>query len=159
MLSNDGQDIADGQLTFGNVNYDKRARLLLIDDVAVHRIIICKMAAKAGLATFEAESCGDVVRLTTTKGFECVTLDLSLGERAGTEVLRHFALCGFRAPIVIVSGSDTGATQYAYDLGVTLGLNMLDPVGKPVDLSKLREIFVAIAAEWTEARRLEAAAL
>jgi CheY-like chemotaxis protein len=158
MALNDGQDSADTQLTFRGTNYDKRARLLVIDDVAVHRVIICKMAVKAGLAPFEAETCGDVVRLTTTNDFECATLDLSLGERAGTEVLRHFSICNFRAPIVIVSGSDAGATQYAFDLGMSLGLKMLDPVGKPVDLSKLREIFASIATEWQHTRRLEAAA-
>jgi CheY-like chemotaxis protein len=158
MPLNDGQDAAEAPLTFARANYDKRARLLVIDDVAVHRTIICKMAAKVGLATFEAENCGDVVRLTMTNGFECATLDLSLGERAGTEVLRHFSLCGFKAPIIIVSGSDTGVTQYAFDLGMSLGLNMLDPVGKPVDLSKLRETLAMIAAEWQETSRLETAA-
>src|ERR1019366_9053606 len=128
-------------------NYDKCARLLVIEDDAVHRTIICKMAVKAGLAPFEAANCGDVVRLTPTNDFECATLDLSLGERAGTEVLRHFSICGFRAPIVIVSGSDADVTQYALDLGNWLGLNMLDPVGKPVDLPRFRDIFEKIAAE------------
>jgi len=155
MTFNDGQD---AQLSFWRTNYDKCARLLVIDDDAVHRTIICKMAVKAGLAPFEAANCGDVVRLTTTNDFECATLDLSLGERAGTEVLRHFSICGFRAPIVIVSGSDADVTQYAFDLGMSLDLNMMEPVGKPVDLSRFREIFETIATDWQQAWRLETAA-
>jgi CheY-like chemotaxis protein len=158
MSFNDGQDTADKPLTFARANYDKRARLLAIDDIAVHRLIICKMAAKAGFATFEADGCGDVVRLTTIGDFECATLDLSLGERTGAEVLHHFSICGFRAPIIIVSGSDTSITQYAFDLGISLGLNMMDPVVKPVDLSKLREHFRMIVSEWEKTRRLESAA-
>ena len=156
---NHGQGTADNQLTFRRTNYDKRARLLVIDDDAVHRMIICKMALKAGLATFEAENCGDVVRLTTSNDFECATLDLSLGERAGTEVLRHFSICGFRAPIVIVSGADADTTQHALDLGNWLGLKMLDPVGKPVDLPRFRDIFEKVAAQWQELLRLDSAAV
>ena len=155
MTFNDGQD---AQLSFRRTNYDKCARLLVIDDNAVDRTIICKMAVKASLAPFEAENCGDVVRLTTTNDFECATLDLSLGERAGTEVLRHFSICGFRAPIVIVSGAAADVTQYAFDLGMSLDLNMMEPLGKPVDLSRFREIFETIASDWQQARRLETAA-
>jgi DNA-binding response OmpR family regulator len=155
MTFNDGQDT---QLSFRRTNHDKCARLLVIDDDAVHRTIISKMAVKAGLAPSEAENCGDVVRLTTTNDFECATLDLSLGERAGTEVLRHFSICGFRAPIVIVSGSDADVTRYAFDLGMSLDLNMMQPVGKPVNLSRFREIFETIVTDWQHARRLEATA-
>ena len=157
MAFNDGQGAAATELSFRGSNYDKCARLLVIDDDFVHRVIICKMALKAGLAPYEATNCGDVVRLTTSNDFECATLDLSLGERAGTEVLRHFSICGFRAPIVIVSGSDAEVTRHAFDLGRSLGLTMLDPVGKPVDLSKFREMFQTIAADWQHARRLESA--
>ena len=144
-------------LSFRRTNYDKKARVLVVDDDAVHRIIICKLAIKAGLAPFEAGNCGDVVRLTTSDGFECATLDLSLGERAGTEVLRHFSICGFRAPIVIVSGSEADVTQHAFDLGQSLGLNMWEPLGKPVDLSRFREIFETVAAQWRGEQRLELA--
>jgi len=159
MTFDHGQGTADNQLTFRRTNYDKRARLLVIDDDAVHRMIICKMALKAGLATFEAENCGDVVRLTTSNEFECATLDLSLGERAGTEVLRHFSICGFLAPIIIVSGADADATQHALDLGNWLGLKMLAPVGKPVDLPRFRDIFEKVAAQWPDSRRLDSAAV
>jgi CheY-like chemotaxis protein len=158
MTFNDAREADDSQPAVGRAKYDNRARLLVIDDDAVHRMIICKMALKSGLAPSEAENCGEVVRLTTTNTFECATLDLSLGERAGTEVLRHFSICGFRAPIVIVSGSDADATSYAFNLGKSLGLKMVEPLGKPVNLPRFREIFEAIAAEWQRPRWLDSAA-
>jgi CheY-like chemotaxis protein len=123
-------------------------RLLVIDDAEVHRMIICKIAIKAGFVTMEAENCGDVVRLTTLNDFECVTLDLSLGEQAGTEVLRHFSICGFRSPIIILSGANPDVTRNALELGQSLDLNMLDPVGKPADLAALREKLAIIAKDW-----------
>jgi CheY-like chemotaxis protein len=114
-------------------------RILVIDDDAVHRAIICKLAAKVGFYPVEAENCGDVVRLTSVGDFACVTLDLSLGERVGTEVLLHFSLCRFRAPIIILSGADPQVARSAFEFGQSLDLDMVDPVGKPVSPAGLRE--------------------
>jgi DNA-binding response OmpR family regulator len=127
---------------------DSLPRLLVIDDSEVHRSIICKIGARAGFEPVEAENCGDVVRLTTLNEFECATLDLSLGERAGTEVLRHFAICDFRAPIIILSGADDHVAQKAQKLGLSLDLHMLEPVPKPVDLAVLREVLTKVADTW-----------
>jgi CheY-like chemotaxis protein len=129
-------------------NQPTAPQLLVIDDSEVHRIIICKIAIKAGFVTMEAENCGDVVRLTTLNKFEGATLDLSLGERAGTEVLRHFAICKFRAPIIILSGANPEVTRNAYELGQSLDLNMLEPIGKPADLAALREMLTTMARDW-----------
>ena len=146
-LFDDARRAAETAAGFGNVDQENAPRLLVIDAVTVHRMIICKLAAKAGFVPFEAEGCGDVVRLTTTQNLECATLDLSLGERAGTEVLQHFALCGFRAPVIILSGAEPEVARQAFELGRSLGLNMLEPIGKPVDLARLRERFTVIAAQ------------
>jgi CheY-like chemotaxis protein len=149
-LFDDGRRATEIAANFG-ISDDRPAKLLVVDDVAVHRLIICKLAAKAGFVPFEAEGCGDVLRLTATQQFECATLDLSLGEREGTEVLRHFALCGFRAPVIILSGADPAVSRDAYELGLSLDLNMLEPIGKPVDLAGLRERFASLAAERPQA--------
>jgi CheY-like chemotaxis protein len=153
-LFDDGRRAAETAATFGHDGQDNETRLLVIDDVAVHRMIICKLAAKTGFIPFEAEGCGDVVRLTTTQDFACATLDLSLGERAGTEVLRHFSICGFRAPVIILSGADPAVARDAFELGQSLDLDMLEPMAKPIDLAGLREKFAVIVAEKLEKRRL-----
>lgn len=123
-------------------------RLLVIDDCEVHRQIICKLAAKAGFEPMEAESCAAAVELMTYHDFEGVTLDLALGERAGTEVLRHFAECDFRSPIIILSGAKAEVTRKAHDFGQSLDLTMLEAVAKPVDLTELREQLSIIARAW-----------
>ena len=134
------------------------ARLLVIDDDAVHRAIICKLAAKVGFDAVEARNCGDVVRLTAIGDFGCVTLDLSLGERAGTEVLLHFSLCRFRAPILIVSGADSALTRSAFEFGQSRDLDMLEPVGKPIRSTELRERLTVVAEDLRSKRRANAPA-
>ena len=153
-LHDDGKRASGTAARSGHGHGDDRpVRILVIDDVAVHRMIISKLAAKAGFEPVEAENCGDVVRLTTLQQFDCATLDLSLGERAGTEVLRHFSICGFRAPIIILSGADADVATDAFELGQSLGLNMQMPIGKPVNLTNLREKLNLIAADAQKSRR------
>ena len=72
------------------------------------------------------------------------TLDLSLGERAGTEVITELARYDFRAPVIIISGSDPRTADEAQEMGVALGLDMREPVPKPVDLANLRRRFVEL---------------
>ncbi len=133
--------------TFGP-NWDVGSpAILIVDDVPIHRMIICKVAIKAGFAPSEAGNWEEVRRLVAAVDFECATLDLSLGEQLGTEVLRDLYDLDFRAPIVIVSGSDSLAAESAYDFGRALGLNMLEPVGKPLDLARLRKILARILYE------------
>ncbi|WP_022721928.1 response regulator [Rhodopseudomonas sp. B29] len=123
-------------------------RLLVIDDDAVHRAIICKIAIRAGFEPVEAATLSDVVELMTYNDFEGATVDLSLGEEAGTDVLRHFADRDFRSPIIILSGATAEVTRKAHDLGQTLDLTMLEAVGKPVDLAELRNQLSTIARTW-----------
>jgi DNA-binding response OmpR family regulator len=149
---NDLRDDAAAPATSNAVNQGG-PRLLVIDDDAVHRTIICKMATKLGFDAVEAESCGDVVRLTSIGTFGCATLDLSLGERVGTEVLLHFSLCRFRAPIIILSGADAALTRSAYEFGLSLDLDMVDPVGKPVSLAELRERLTMVAGDLQSKRQ------
>lgn len=125
-----------------------KPRLLVIDDDQVHRTIICKIAVRAGFEPVEAGTLDEVVELTTYNDFEGVTLDLSLGEQAGTEVLRHFADRDFRAPIIILSGAKSEIARKAHDFGESLDLTMLEAVSKPVDLTELREQLSIIARTW-----------
>jgi len=124
------------------------ARLLVIDDVAVHRMIICKAAQKVGYATLEAGNVGEAAEVAHDVDLACITLDLSLGERAGIEVLRGLCRLARTMPVIIISGADPEGTRAAYDFGVDLGLNMQPPISKPVDLVKLRDALTEIELKW-----------
>lgn len=147
--------VAEALAPFERIKQDKAPQILIIDDDEVHRGILSKVAQRAGFVAIEAKDCADVVRQTLLNDFDCATLDLSLGEREGTEVLLHFSICGFRAPVIILSGAEADIAGKAYDLGKSLDLNMLPAVSKPVDLAALREQLTGLAQEWT-ARRAKA---
>jgi CheY-like chemotaxis protein len=116
------------------------ARLLVIDDDDLHRLIICRVAAKAGYVLSEAASYEDAARLVQETVFDCITLDLSLGPHAGVEMLRHLWVIKSKTPIIIISGSDDAICKETARIGKSLNLNIWALVPKPVDLSALRQM-------------------
>jgi two-component system, chemotaxis family, chemotaxis protein CheY len=113
-------------------------RLLVIDDDNLHRMIICRVAAKAGFIPGGAATYEEASQLAQETSFDCITLDLSLGQHGGVEMLRHLWVIGCKAPIIIISGCDDETCRETMRVGKSLNLNVWEPVPKPVDLAMLR---------------------
>jgi len=122
-------------------------RLLVIDDDDLHRMIICRVAAKAGYLPAGAASYEEAVKLVQQTAFDCITLDLSLGDHVGVEMLRHFWVVGCKAPIIIISGCDGPTCSESAKVAESLKLNVWELVPKPVDLAVLRELLERLKAE------------
>ncbi len=119
-------------------------RLLVIDDANLHRAILCRIGEKAGFEVMPAASFDEAAKLLRAGEFDCVTLDLSLGDRAGVEVLHLLSVIKYQAPIIIISGAEDAVCEETVRIGKTLNLNLCTPVPKPVDLSALRESLARI---------------
>src|ERR1700761_4097265 len=109
-------------------------RLLAIDDDNLHRMIICRVAAKAGYAPAGAASYEEAAQLVQDNAFDCITLDLSLGEHAGVELLRHLWVIGCKATIIIISGCDDGTCGDSRRIAESLKLKVWESIPKPVNL-------------------------
>jgi two-component system chemotaxis response regulator CheY len=77
--------------------------------------------------------------------FDCITLDLSLGEQSGIEILKLLAELRCRTPIIIVSGSEDATCAETVRIGNLLELNLCPPIPKPIHLAVLRRTLVQIA--------------
>jgi two-component system, chemotaxis family, chemotaxis protein CheY len=106
-------------------------RLLVVDDDNLHRMIICRVAAKAGFLPAGAASYDEAAKLAQETAFDCITLDLSLGNHAGSEMLHHLSLLGSTAPIE------------------RLNLDIWECIPKPVDLVMLRHFLERLKASWS----------
>lgn len=115
-------------------------KLLIVDDDTVHRMVLARVAKQAGYDVDEAPNYETAGRLMGQDTFACVTLDLSLGEHGGLDVLQRLAHLGFHAPIIIVSGSDDQVREEALVAARRLGLNILCAFGKPINLSHMRTL-------------------
>jgi two-component system, chemotaxis family, chemotaxis protein CheY len=125
-------------------------RLLVIDDDNLHRMIICRAAAKAGYVPAGAATYDEAAQLVRDTAFDCITLDLSLGDHAGIEMLRHLWVIGCKAPIIIVSGCDNATCSESEKVAESLKLNVWESIPKPVDLAVLRESLERLKASRAE---------
>jgi len=115
-------------------------KLLAIDDDTVHRMVICRIARQAGFEVDEAASYEAARRMVGLSVYGCVTLDLSLGERGGVDVLQYMAEIGYPSPVIVISGSDDEVRSEAFTAARKLNLNVCQPFSKPVRLADLREL-------------------
>jgi|SRR5579862_6285040 len=113
-------------------------RLLAIDDDTLQRMVICRIAVRAGYRPAGAASYDEAAKLARQARFDCITLDLSLGDHGGSEMLHHLAQIGCTAPILVVSGCDSATCSESVTLAKSLYLNVSYWLPKPVDLVLLR---------------------
>jgi two-component system, chemotaxis family, chemotaxis protein CheY len=125
-------------------------RLLVIDDDNLHRMIICRVAARAGYLPAGAASYDEAVQLVQNSVFDCITLDLSLGEHAGVELLRHLWVIGCKAPVIIISGCDDMTCSETQSVAASLKLNLWESIPKPVNLAVLRDSLERLRASRAE---------
>lgn len=125
-------------------------RLLVIDDDSLHRMIICRVAAKAGYLPSGAASYDEAAQFVQENAFDCITLDLSLGEHAGVEMLRHLWVIGCKVPIVIISGCDDTICSDTEKVAESLKLNVWESIPKPVNLAVLRHCLERLKASREE---------
>jgi two-component system chemotaxis response regulator CheY len=127
--------------------------LLAIDDAALHLSIVRKIAEQAGFRTTGANSVADAARLLRERVFDCITLDLSLGEQSGVDILKLLAGMKCRTPIIVVSGSGDETCDETFRIGNFLDLNLCPPIPKPINLAILRQAFLKIS-DGTQRQRL-----
>jgi two-component system, chemotaxis family, chemotaxis protein CheY len=119
-------------------------KLLIVDDDRVHRMVIARIARQAGYEVDEAATYEAALHLMGEASYACLTLDLSLGEHGGHDVLQHLARIGFPAPVIVVSGSDDTVREAALAVARRLGVNVCCAFGKPMNLSHLRTLLSEI---------------
>jgi two-component system chemotaxis response regulator CheY len=128
-------------------NNSMATELLAIDDADLHLSIVRKIATQVGFHTTGANSVSEATRLLRERSFDCITLDLSLGEQSGVEILQLLAQMKCRTPIIVISGSGDAACDETFNIGNFLDLNLCPPIPKPIHLAVLRKALTQIADE------------
>ncbi|MCH8189079.1 MAG: response regulator [Proteobacteria bacterium] len=121
-----------------------KPRLLAIDDDPE----VCEFLEDAvGSLGFEVRSVSDPHEVDDVyRAFQptAIVLDLVMPERDGIQILRFLATEGCEAPIALISGHDQPMVRRAISLGEALGLNLTEPLRKPIQLADLRSVLKKI---------------
>jgi EAL domain-containing protein (putative c-di-GMP-specific phosphodiesterase class I)/CheY-like chemotaxis protein len=118
--------------------------VLAIDDDEVLLDMIQKVARSTGFAVMGMADSTEFQAALSTRAPSVVLLDLQLADCDGVELLRVLADAGCRAQIILMSGYDARVLSMARKIGLSLGLEMADPLEKPFRLAELRQILQKI---------------
>ncbi|UZE49323.1 EAL domain-containing response regulator [Rhodopseudomonas sp. P2A-2r] len=112
--------------------------LLVVDDDATQRSVISRIAQRLGYETTMAVSFDEAAELITDRRFDCITVDLSLGEHDGIELLRLIGELRPTPKVVVISGCDTRILNATVRMAHAAGIMDVRSVPKPVDFGLLR---------------------
>lgn len=113
-------------------------RLLVIEDDPVLRELIVRAAENAGYETAQATSCSEAIERLRLEKFSCVTLDLTLEDGDGANVMSQMAQSGCEVPVIVISGMDARSRSASRALAKRLDIRILQSFPKPIDLAALR---------------------
>jgi DNA-binding response OmpR family regulator len=117
--------------------------VLVVDDDADVRRLVCAELERAGYRAGAAASGSDGLAMAASGGYDALVVDQMLPDLTGLALLRALTRAGVRVPVVFITGH--GADQFR-DAAVTLGA--VECLDKPIRPAGIVEAVVrAIAAD------------
>lgn len=113
-------------------------RILVVDDDPVQGAVISGVCQRLGYHPIFANSYQAAADLITARQFDCFTLDLSLGDRDGIELLRLIASRGGARRVIVISGCDERILSATVRMAHAVGIVDAISLPKPIDLASLR---------------------
>jgi EAL domain-containing protein (putative c-di-GMP-specific phosphodiesterase class I)/FixJ family two-component response regulator len=114
--------------------------VLVVDDDVMQGKIISGLCANLGRLAACATSFEAAADLLATRSFECVTIDLSLGNHDGIELLRLIADLGIIPRVIIISGCEERILNATVRMAHAAGIADAVSLPKPINLATLREM-------------------
>ena len=121
-------------------------RLLIVDDDKIHRIIYSTIAQKMDYAVDLAGSVSEAESALKSRAYDCIVLDLILGDEWGRDVVDLLATLEKKPPVMLVSGAHEQLLAETLRHGRDLGVHMFEPVRKPVNMALIRSLLHSIDA-------------
>jgi EAL domain-containing protein (putative c-di-GMP-specific phosphodiesterase class I)/ActR/RegA family two-component response regulator len=113
--------------------------LVVIDDDDLVGQLVVEAAQQVGFVASAVQDFEALKRQVDVGEPDLMVLDLVLPNVDGIQVLRFLADRGCKAKIWLLSGFDPKVVQTAERLGVSLGLNIVGALNKPVSVTTLKE--------------------
>ena len=120
-------------------------RLLALDDDEDSADLIVRAAVKCGYEGLPMTNADSFVDTVARWRPDVVTLDIGMPNVDGAGAIALLAELNFKGQIIIVSGKSDWLRKLVADLGLRMGLAIAGNEQKPVDISRLRSLLLAIS--------------
>ncbi|MBS0533082.1 MAG: response regulator [Proteobacteria bacterium] len=127
--------------------------LLVVDDDPIQRTIIARLGQQAGFKVTAAAGFDEAAGMLDKQVFDCVTLDLGLGERSGALLLPLIAKTGYNLPVLVISGADDHLLEATTLMSKSLQIDAR-VFAKPLDLSGVRDTLTKLRQQAVTTRAL-----
>ena len=112
--------------------------VLVVDDEALVRGAMARVAKEVGYQTIETDSIDDLNDILDRADVAHILLDLSIGRTDAVEVLQGLAARGCHSTVTLVSGHDQATMDAVREIGSRRGLAMGPTLHKPFRPDALR---------------------
>jgi CheY-like chemotaxis protein len=117
-------------------------RVLVVDDVAINRVVACHLVARAGAQAEQAENGKLAVERVCAGGIDLVLMDIQMPVMDGKSATREIiSRLGVRAPKIVALTAHALAEERAE----CLALGMSGYLTKPIDMDALSRILAQVA--------------
>ena len=113
-------------------------RLLVVDDDTLQCRIIEAVASQMKIAVTCVGSFEAATNMLLNRPFDCISVDLSLGDRSGIELLRAISILETVPRVIIISGCDERVLNATVRMAIDVGIPDARSIAKPVDIACLR---------------------
>lgn len=114
-------------------------RILVVDDDLVQGAVISSVCGRLGYKVVCVTSYQAAADQIVQGEFDFITIDLSLGDRDGIELLRLIAAEGRAPRVIVISGCDQRILNASVRMAHAAGIVDAVSLPKPIDLVSLRE--------------------
>ncbi len=116
-----------------------RIRIVAVDDDRRILRILKQVCERVGFEVHSVQDANFFESSFRTFEPELVFLDLNMRNIDGVELLRHMAEERPGTTVVVIGGVNPRMLSAARTLGISLGLNMLEPISKPLMVADIRQ--------------------
>jgi EAL domain-containing protein (putative c-di-GMP-specific phosphodiesterase class I) len=117
-----------------------RPQLLVVDDDCGIRRLVSRAVEACNAQCLEAGSLEEMALVLKHESPGLLLLDLSLDRSDAYDALAVLKRKEFKGSVVLLSGHELGVLEHVRCIGESYGLNMLQPIRKPVRVDALREL-------------------
>ena len=137
LVSEEEKQLLQNKIIRLDVSKLNKAQILVVDDIAINRMIVQKILEKKGCIISTATNGLEAIDMVKKGSFDLVLMDIRMPVMNGLEAVKTIRLFNKDIPIIALS-----ANAFTDDITISIKAGMNDHLAKPINRNKLMELLI-----------------